>query len=325
MVFLQHLSRYTGDFVFSKLNSEKPDAIVVYNPSDTFETHGCHGHLLHSTHSLEEHITLINTQKIKKAIVIAENISFLHACPGLEYLSIIPSHTCRKFDFSPLYAMTNLKWLFLVTAFGPDDKKFAHVDCSKLSNVRRLSVDGKQKEFFADGLCNLRSLFLHSGAFHHENLDVLHDCTNIRNLWFTQDPICSLSGIEQLTSLKRLELDLCSKLEDISALASCGETLTWLTIQSCNKIKDFSVLSKLKNLEYLTIKGNNAIPNLSFIKQMPNLKQLLFTIKVEDGDLSYCEGIPYVHFVDRRHYSHKSKDFPKTSSIKKHLFYYEDE
>lgn len=325
MLFLQLPSRYTDDFVFSKLDSEEQDAIVIYNPQNACERQGCHGQLLHSTHSLEEHITLVNAEKIKKAIVVAEDISFLPACPSLEYLSIIPSYTCQKFDFSPLYAMPNLKWLFCATTFGDDNKKFAQLDCSKLFGVRRLSIDGKQKELRADGLCNLRSLFLHSGTFPHENLDALHDCRNLLNLWFTQNPICSLCGIEYLPSLKRLELDLCTKLEDISALASCAENLTWLKIESCNKITDFSVLGELKKLEFLTIKGNNTISNLSFVQKLPNLKYLFFTIKVEDGDLSHCEGIPYVHFVDRRHYSHKSKDFPKKSSIQKHLFYYENE
>lgn len=322
MIFSKQSQLHTNNFFFAKLNSDEPDALVIYNPPDAFEPYEHH---LHSTRSLNEHIALVNTKKIKKAIVVAENISFLPDCHNLEYLSVIPSYTCQKFDFSPLYELPNLKWLSCVTTYGPDNKKFAQLDCSKLSSVRRLSVDGKQKELRANGLCNLRSLFLHSGAFPHENLDALHDCRNLLNLWFTQNPIRSLCGIEYLSSLKRLELDLCSKLEDISALASCAKTLTWLTIDSCNKIKDFTPLADLKNLEFLSISGNNTIPDLSFIEAMPNLKSLLFTVKIQNGDLSLCEGIPNVQFVDRRHYSHKSKDFPKNGAIKTHLFYYENE
>lgn len=322
MIFSKQSQLHTNNFFFAKLNSDELDALVIYNPPDAFEPYERH---LHSTRSLNEHIALVNTKKIKKAIVIAEDISFLPRCTSLEYLSIIPSYSCRKFDFSPLYAMSELKWLSCVTTYGPDNKKFAQLDCSKLQSVRRLSVDGKQQELCLDGLHNLRSLFLHSGAFNHKDLKPLRDCKSLINLWFTQSSVCSLSGIEKLLSLKRLELDLCSKLEDISALASCAETLTWLTIDTCNKITDFTPLADLKNLEFLSIRGNNTLPNLSFLRAMPNLKSLFFTVKIQDGDLSLCEGIPDVRFVDRRHYSHKSKAFPQNRSIQTHLFYYENE
>jgi len=322
MIFSKQNRLYTSNFAFAKLNSDEPDALVIYHPSDAFEPYEYH---VHSTHSLDEHVALVNAEKIKKAVVIAEDISFLPECHTLEYLSVIPSYSCQKFDFSPLYQMQNLKWLSCVTTFGPDNKKFAQLDCSKLSCVKRLSVDGKQKNLCLDGLQDLRSLFLHSGAYDHKDLKPLCDCKNLINLWFTQNAVYSLDGIEKLTSLKRLELDHCSKLEDISALSACTETLTWLTIDTCNKIIDFAPLADLKSLEYLYIKGNNTLPDLSFVKAMPHLKLLFFTVKIQDGDLSLCEGIPDVQFVDRRHYSHQSKDFPKNGSIQTHLFYYENE
>ena len=43
-------------------------------------------------------------------------------------------------------------------------------------------------------------------------------------------------------------------------------------IENCPKIKDFSVLKELKNLELLQLYGKNELPDLSFIRHMKNLK-----------------------------------------------------
>lgn len=42
-----------------------------------------------------------------------------------------------------------------------------------------------------------------------------------------------------------------------------------------------------------------------------NLKSFVFMMNVEDGDLSMCLDIPYVSIKNRKHYSHKDKDFLK--------------
>ena len=51
--------------------------------------------------------------------------------------------------------------------------------------------------------------------------------------------------------------------EDISALASVASTLKYLDIQTCGKIKDFSVIESLENLEVLYLYGSNSVPDLN--------------------------------------------------------------
>ena len=83
-------------------------------------------------------------------------------------------------------------------------------------------------------------------------------------------------------------------------------------IDSCKNIRDYSVLSELKNLTRLSLLGSGKIPSLSFIEQLPELKTLTFTIDIEDGDLSYCEGLEHVSFYpNKRHFNRKGEDFPK--------------
>ena len=101
------------------------------------------------------------------------------------------------------------------------------------------------------------------------------------------------------------------KLEDISVLSEISATLTALEIDCCGKIKDFSVLSSLSNLQSLRLIGSNKLPDLSFVKNLPELKVFDFRMNVLDGDLTPCLPIPYVSIQNRKHYNHKDSDFSK--------------
>ena len=76
-------------------------------------------------------------------------------------------------------------------------------------------------------------------------------------------------------------------------------------------LTDFSVLNKLDRLEKLVLIGSNTVDNIAFVRSMPRLKTLVLTVNVADGDLSACLGIPHVVIKNRKHYSHKNKDFRK--------------
>lgn len=101
-------------------------------------------------------------------------------------------------------------------------------------------------------------------------------------------------------------------MEDIGALAEVKSTLKHLNIDHCGKIKDFSVLEELENLEILYLEGNNSIPNLKFLDKLKNLQVFGFDVNVEDGNLSPCLRLPTVWcYQGRRHYNLKNKDLPK--------------
>jgi hypothetical protein len=100
-------------------------------------------------------------------------------------------------------------------------------------------------------------------------------------------------------------------LSDISDLAALAPTLRMLAFENCPKIPDFSVISKLKELEYLELKGKNELPNLDFIQKLPKLKFLILTMNVLDGNMSCLKNIQYVDAVCKRHYNLKNKDLPK--------------
>lgn len=308
-VSFNQLPLYADDFSFRFFDDiKKNDAIVVFNPADALIISPV---LLRSRHSLEEHIEHINSNNIKKAIVVAENIEFLKQCPSLEYLMIFPAISANEFDYSPLYEMPNIKCLHCETMYGEDEEKITTIDYSRFPGLKRLGIKGGKGHLNVHTAKEVVSLFFDFGFPNAKTLTGFIPEGKLKNISINQSPIQSLDGIEAALQLCKLELSYNRRLTDISALRHLSETLRYLEIDTCGKICDFSVLKELHNLEFLTLKGSNVIQDLSFLNKMPNLKNFHLTMNVENGDLSLCEQLPYVRIKNRKHYSHKDSELQK--------------
>lgn len=97
---LHQLLPQTDEFYFHPLlTDDEAGALVICNPMEAF----CRAPtVLHSRKTLEEHIHLIQSQKLTKALVVAEDIGFLRQCPSLEGSNALPN-----LDF--LKSMPNLQ------------------------------------------------------------------------------------------------------------------------------------------------------------------------------------------------------------------------
>ena len=301
---LNQIMPWTDDFSFLSTDNEM---LVVCNPQDSI----CESPVYQrSKKSLEEHILFINEKQIKKALVVGDNIDFLRSCPSLEELHIIPSFDAQDFDFSPLYDLPNLRKLICQTVYGPEEDRISYVDYSKFSSLKDLVVNGTGHNN-VDILPGLKVLTFSGKQPASKTLVGSFQGADLEDLGIIESPIFSLVGLEQASKLKKMILAYNRNLEDISALECVRETLTELDIESCGRIKDFSVLEKLHKLENLRLIGRNVLPNLSFIRQMPSLKSFTFYMNAADGDLSMCLDIPFVQIQNRRHYTHKNEDFKK--------------
>lgn len=308
-VSFNQLPLYTDDFFFRNLNDiNGKDAIVVFNPADAVVVSPV---FLRSRRSLEEHIEYIRKNNVKKAIVVAENIQFLTQCPSLEYLMVLPAITANEFDYSPIYEMPNIKWLQCETMYGVNEEKVSTIDYSHFQGLKRLGVSGGKGHLNVHSAGDILSLFFDSGFPNDKTLLGFIPGAVLKNFSVNLSPIQSLEGIEVASQLRRLELTYNRRLADISALCHLRETLRYLEIDTCGKIRDFSVLKELHNLEFLILKGSNILPDLSFLKKMPKLKTFHLTMNVEDGDLSLCQQLPYARIKNRKHYSLKDNELPK--------------
>lgn len=292
----------TEDFYF------RDDYLVILSPFDVVWAAPV---LARCTRSLEAHITFIRDHGIKRAIVVAEDISFLKDCTSLECLEILVPYSAENFDYSPLYEMPNLKELNCQTIHGPKEDRCSHVDYSRISHLERLHVSGARGHQNLSAVHGLRKLYLGQGQPVSKSLTDL-DLVSLEVLDLCQSPIRSLEGLERATGLRKLNLTHCRALSGLSALAALN-SLTSLEIDACGRIKDFSVLKSLHNLEELVLFGSNTLPDLSFLEQMPKLRSFRFTMNVQDGDLSLCKNVPYVFCKNRKQFNHKNEDLPKSN------------
>lgn len=300
---LTRFAPWTEDFSFK--SPMEQDRLVILNPEDVLWMSPV---VARSRRTLEEHITYIREQGIKKALVIAEDIGFLRQCPTLEEVQVIPAWSAVDFDYSPLYDMPNLKRVNCQTMYGPKENKVAYVDYRRIPKLEEAVVSGKAGHCL-EGMAGLRKLSLGQGQPGKKTLDGTVDVSALEELDLCQTPLCSLKGLEQAKALQKLSLSYNRSLEDISALAELP--LKTLEIEACGKIRDFSVLETLTELEELRLLGSNGIDDLGFLRKMPNLRELHITMNVLDGDLSWCEHIPYVRCKNRKHYNRKDSQLPK--------------
>lgn len=266
---------------------------------------------------VNEYINYINEKKIEKALIILDNLEILKFCPSLKYLEIyLSDQTLEDFDFSPLYNLPEVKYLLCSNEYGMFFDKQIKIDYSKVKGLLKLNVDVNKGTLNYNKIPTLRTLDIRHYKNNKKDLSDLFISEKLENLSITQSNIKSLKGIEKAEGLKTLHLYYNRSLDDISDLKKVKKTLKTLVIQSCGKIKDFSVLKELEYLEKLTIWGSNSIENLKFINNIKDLKLFDFDINVIDGDLTPCKNVSCVRsLINRRHYNLKDEDLPKNETI----------
>lgn len=281
--------------------------LVVWSPDSAV----ANAYYSHRERTLEEHIALINAMQLDKATIIAGDLSFLPRCPSLKSLSIL--HAVGQdtpLDFSPLYELPQVERLGIAAPnMGLSKGPEIQIDFTRLRGLRHLSLCTNDP-FNYPLVPTLETLSL-SCDRRHQDLSTISCSPVLKSLDLLQCGTRSLDGIERYP-LQSLSLSYLRGLTDISALSGCANTLRSLAIDACGKIRDFSCLHALTNLEYLQLHGSNSLPDLSFLKNMPRLKVLNFTMTIEDGDLTPCLDLPYATFSrGKRHYNLKDRDLPK--------------
>lgn len=301
---------YRGGFQFAGTGEMYIfDALVVFSP----EGSRCGGYYSHHR-SLEECIALINRFQLEKAIIIGDDLSFLSRCPSLKDIWIhYPQGTERCMDFTPVYEMKQVR-TFSCTA-PPENiprNSVCPIDYTRLNGLTHLSVYGEKNSNF-NQVPSLETLFL-TGDSTYMDLSNISCSPRFKAIDFLQCGIRSLYGIGKYP-MQQVYLSYLRRLEDISGLAKNGSTLRALSIEACGKISDFSCLYDLINLEHLVLLGSNHLPSLDFLRNMPNLKTFVFSMEVDNGDLTPCLSIPYASCNKiKRHYNLKEKDLPKTNN-----------
>lgn len=184
------------------------------------------------------------------------------------------------------------------------------IDLTNFPLLRNLACEFGPRMIGFEFCLNLESLILTNFKSKSNDLNELNFFPKLQELALYKTGVSALDGIERFKSLSSLELYGASKLKSIAALHGLSNSLKFLHIDKCKKIEDLESLGQVKALTKIIISESGEFENLSFVQNLKNLEFISFWgTNVKDGNLSYCEGIDYVGFDSRKHYSHVPASF----------------
>jgi len=125
--------------------------------------------------------------------------------------------------------------------------------------------------------------------------------------------ILDCTGLPQSTS--HLSLSYCRNLTSLNGLERVASRLTYLNLDHCRKLSDYSSLTNCWKLHKLMILDCTKLENLSLIKDMKELEFFSFYgTEVMDNDLTPLFAIPVVGFKDKKTYNYKLSHFNKNTN-----------
>jgi len=211
----------------------------------------------------------------------------------------------EKVDYAGLETFSKLTFLGM-----PDNKK-SIISLSAFPNLEMLSAHYTERIRDLETCTNLRRLHFTNYKPKTKDLSGIPSLP-LKYLGFTKTDIVSLKGIERFVNLQKLLIYSAPKLETLAPLRALSKNIEILDFEKCKKIADYQVLGELKALKRLRLSDSGQMESIAFVKKLPNLEHISFWgTNVLDGNIAYCEGIDFVGFDNKKHYSHKSEYFKK--------------
>lgn len=243
--------------------------------------------------------SIINEKKLSGLRIFAQlepdrltDLNFLKNYSFLESLDIT---SIDDYDFSFLRELENLKALS-ITTLGKNK-----IDLSNQINLESLALVWRKGKILGIEKCrNINELCLIN--FNEKDFDSIKTLENLKELKIKSASVTSMDGVENFTALKKLELGVCRKLEDLTSMTGL-KNLTFLSFDTCPKIKDFEKIGSLQNLDDLEISDCKEINSIEFIQHLTSLKKLslLGNTVIADGNLIPAKRIDQVF---HKHYTH---------------------
>jgi hypothetical protein len=206
-------------------------------------------------------------------------------------------------DNSFIYDLPNLEGL-VISLYKDSD--FV-LDCSKLTKPLyslNLSIWSKKHIINIEALNNTNLQHLYISDFDEKDLTALSSLTNLKSLSITRSKIKSLKGIETLTNLEYLSLGAVRSLVDIHDIVTLKK-LKRIDFDICWKLQDFSPIGELPNIEILELNDCKNLASIKFVANLTKLKRLiaLGTTIIQDFDTTPAENVPIFFGSQRKEYN----------------------
>lgn len=239
-----------------------------------------------------------------------KELTFLEKLKGLG-LRGIEVYAKGVKDLTPLTFLSDLESIGLQCEFtiAPNFSNF------KSLKIFKLFWREKAKTIF--DCSDLKLLNIVNYPF--DTLQDIREMAGLERLQLTSKKLVSLSGVENLHSLKIIDFMSCPKLASLAGVEKCLKLHT-IELEACKSINDISCFGELTNLTNLTLADCGKIKSLQPLANCYLLEQLMFfgDTNIEDGELTFILRLPSLKkilFSNRRHYSHKREQITKLLSL----------
>lgn len=234
-----------------------------------------------------------------------KDISFLADMPFLDRLDLmLPGLTC----VDSLYALKGLKELSV-------EKSKVAIDFGQFPELLNVALGSWSEKLFGS-IFNCRMLRrIVVNRLPEEFLPQFRYLLQLENISIGFSSLARISGLPRLNSLTRLSLIMCNSLVTLDGIEELPNLMV-IWIEKAKKLTDISSLRTLNRLRTLILKDCPQISSIAPLSGLQNLETvgLMQTTRIDDGDLLPLKTLPKlgcVRFLDRRHYTHRLKDFPQ--------------
>ncbi len=143
---------------------------------------------------------------------------------------------------------------------------------------------------------------------------------NLKYLEINFSNCTSLVGLEKYPLLQRLDLNYCTKLENLNGIEVLSQDIYCLWIDHSQKLINHSDVAMLPNLKTLGLHSCGTIQNLDFINNLKKLTTFMFMdTNVADGNMSplihHTPKLRSLSFSSKRHFSHNYREICKALDI----------
>lgn len=223
-----------------------------------------------------------------------DNLDFLTSFLFVE--DIIISSYNENLDLSGLYNLTKLKSLYLVQSY-----KFK-LDLSNFQALKSFKTEywrASYKSVF--DLNKINSLSIK--RYKESDLSMLKSLTKLNHLEIITGSVKSLKGIEEISTIKKLELHY---VYGLNSLEFAPINIKTLIIQNLKNLMNIDSVQNISQLKFLEIISCGDITSISTLKDLRKLEHLRIVgnTKILDGEMKYLTHIPKVTFRDFNFYSH---------------------
>lgn len=153
-------------------------------------------------------------------------------------------------------------------------------------------------------------------VWHHsckeKNFSNLPEVPNLKTIVINFTNTENLCGLEKYPCLERIELYYCRNMKSLEGIEYLSKKITFFQLDYAKKLSNFNRIVELENIENLRYNESREIENINFILKMKKLRTFCFVnTNIVDGNLSplleHQPKLSFVGFIDKRHYSHKSR------------------